>query len=261
MTQSLSTVYWESVTSPSFWISCGSSLVMFVSAEKWAMNTKTYVGTTKQRQYFAEQVVSFLHVLIAANSACLQLWFDTELTRRIWCFVSGVSCTYLLYSAVMHEILSTTRPLRDKIVLVLHHLLTCFPGIPITNPNVWYLNDEKCSDAIYFITPAFVLIEVSTVWLNLRILTKLFQKETCFFFSSICVMLTYFPLRCIWLPYLMYVAYQSKSELTMAFGDYAIHIVEFVFGFVYLMSLGYSVVMMKSGKKFFFLKGKKKCAD
>ena len=90
--------------------------------------------------------------------------------------------------------------------------------------------------------------------MNVRIFSKLWKYPKVYYWSSVAMIITYFPLRCVWLMYLIYKIFESKNDLDGCFGPPAVYLLSITFGFVVMMSFGYSVVMWNSGKKLFYLK-------
>ena len=139
-------------------------------------------------------------------------------------------------------------------VLVFHHILNFLAVIPITNVGAYYFQDTVCSDVTYFVSAGLHLVEISTVTLDIRIFFKLWNKRVGFYLSTIGLWATYFPLRCIWLGYVAYYMLRERQVIDTCFGHNALYILMSAFAFVWIMSAGYTIVMLQSGSRLFRLK-------
>ena len=255
--QTITDIYVESFKNESFLILFALFLLMNYSFDTWAQNTTKYFSflSENRRSYFAETLLSFIHAIITSMTCCAQLMFNTPWTRRIYSYSANVSCAYFVVHGFGYLSLKGT----TNRVLVLHHVLNFLAVVPITNADAFYLQDSQCSDVVYFVSAGLHAVEISTIWLDIRIFFKLWHKQKCFFASTVGLVATYFPLRCVWLGYVTYVLLQSHGIFDACFCYGAMFIVMSTFSFIWLMSAAYSLTMLQSGSKLFHIQHYKDC--
>lgn len=247
-------VYIEAFTNVSFLILFALSQMVLYIGNDWALKQLVWL-TQNRRSYFAETFLSFIHAIITSITCCLQLYFNTEFTRRIYSYSASLSCAYFVVHGFNYLNFKGT----TNIVFVIHHLLAFVLVLPITNLNSYYLQESSCSNVVYFVSAGLHLVEISTLWLDVRIFSKLWQKRRFYFVSTVGLVATYFPLRCVWLGYVTYVIVQSREAFDACFGSASLYLLLTTFGFIMLMSFVYSITMLKSGTKLFQLQHYKDC--
>ena len=252
-------IYLPALANESFLVLfCLSQIVLYLS-EHWAKNTKKFIAEAHRRSYFAETILSFIHAVVTSITCVLQLSFNNSWTRIIYSWSANVSCAYFTVHG-LNYVIKPDYP--NSMVYALHHLLGFLSVVPITNLNGYYLNDTgdtECSDTVYFVSAGLHLVEISTIWLDARIFAQLWLKRKLYFASTVLLVATYFPLRVIWLAYLMYIIGISKQQFDGCFGPYAVYVLFTTFGFILLMSFVYSITMLRAGSRFFNLKHYKDC--
>ena len=67
--------------------------------------------------------------------------------------------------------------------------------------------------------------------------------------------------RCIWVGYVVYYLFRERETFDSCFGSGALCILLSTFGFVWIMSAAYTVILLLSGSKLFRLDGYKDCWD
>ena len=65
--------------------------------------------------------------------------------------------------------------------------------------------------------------------------------------------------RCIWVGYVVYYLFRERETFDSCFGSGALCILLSTFGFVWIMSAAYTVILLLSGSKLFRLDGYKDC--
>lgn len=228
-------------------------IVLYLS-DQWAHTTKSFIASANKRAYFAETVLSFVHALVTSIIGLLQFILDNTTTRTLYSYLANLSCAYF----VVHGLNYLSFQERKDIILVFHHLLSFLVVVPITNLNGYYLTASECSNVVYFVSAGFHLVEFSTIFLDTRIFSKFWNNKKYFYMSSIGLIATYFPLRCIWVSYLMTVIWQYQAQFNTCFGPSALFILLGAFGFIVLMSLCYFIIMLQSGSRLFHLTHYKK---
>eukprot|EP01083_Nonionella_stella_P014749 41346_1 len=243
-------IYVEALTNQSFLVLFVISQITLLASNHWAQTTTSYAGTEKSRNYFSDTCISFVHALVTSIACTVQLLFNTQFTRMMYSYSAVLSCAYLIVHTIFYVPLDT----KNSIVYLLHHVLSFMAILPITNANAHYLQDSECGNVVYFVSAGLHLVEVSTLWLDARIFCALFGKARFYFVSTLGLVGTYFPLRCVWLGYVIHVIIQSKDTFETCFGEYALHILLSTFGFIWLMSFGYSITLLQDGSNLFRLK-------
>eukprot|EP01084_Bolivina_argentea_P297463 512479_1 len=243
-------IYIEALKNQSFVVLFLLWIMVLSISNDWALTTKKYIGRQTRRNYFAETFLSFIHAFITSITCMCQLYFNTKFTRKIYSYSASLSCAYFVFHGFKYLSFDSS----TNIIYILHHLFAFLSVVPITNINAYYLQDNgEYYNVIYFVSAGLHAVEISTIWLDIRIFSKLWQKKRFYFVSTLLLVITYFPLRCIWLGYLMYVIMQYSNVFNGCFGHYALTLLLSTFGFIWLMSFAYSIIMLKSGKKLFKL--------
>lgn len=248
-------IYYEAFTNAfSLILFCLFYYFLFGLSNHWAWK-QFQQFTANRRSYFAETFLSFIHAVITSFTCCLQLYFNTKFTRTLYSYSAITSCAYFVY----HGFNYLSFRVSYHYIYIFHHILGFLSIVPITNLNGYYLQDTECSNVVYFVSAGVHLVEISTMWLDIRIFTSMLQKRKSFFMSTLFLVASYIPIRCVWLGYLIGYIWQSHTAFDSCFGNASLYVLLSAVGFFWTLSLGYVISMIKSGTKFFKLAHYKDC--
>lgn len=255
-------IYIEALQNSTFLLTFNLMMIVMIAADSWAHSTTTFIAKQKRRSYWAETFLSQIHAVCVTILCCIQLYFDSEWSRKYYPYAASVSTAYFVFHGVKYVLLGMKFGKDQKMIYILHHALSLAAVLPMTNQDAFYLKDTgdvKCSDIAFFISASFHYVELSNIFMNIRIFAKLWSRPKIYLWSTIAMIIAYFPIRCVWLCYLIFKIFESKAELDGCFGSPAKYLLTATFGFVILMSAGYSVIMWNMGTKLFYLKHYKDC--
>lgn len=221
----------------------------FYQLFQWLQRSTIYNGP--KREQFVNDSVSLLHAVVVSLASILQFVVDSAATRVLYAYAAMFSCTYFSFHA-FHCLQPCS--FQDRVLMV-HHCVAFVACLPMTNYRAWYLQNE-CGQLIYFTAANLHLVEISAVFLSVRSIAKLFQNACLFLVSSISLLLTYLPSRCLWLAYSMYVTWRCKQSYLDCVGISVYYFAIAVQCCIWLISAGYSVILYSAGKKAIFLQQK-----
>ncbi|ETO24989.1 hypothetical protein RFI_12158, partial [Reticulomyxa filosa] len=176
-----------------------------------------------------------------ASNGTLQLSFGLTMFYKLAC---NLSQAYFLM-----DLLSYVRKyfhLSENRVMTIHHLCGFFsvcPGALLLYENIPYEG--------LFISCACYALEFSTIFLNARYISLFFKNTTGYFWSGVALIISYPLTRILWFAYTIYYTYNSTLEITYC-GPLK-NVALFAETFVFFMSLGYFIVLLKAGKRLFVL--------
>ena len=261
---SLTEIYTANVTNPRFLTLLFSSCLIFFCLQKIGeLLHSTIVKEHRQKKTSAPLLgtyfQSILHVLIVSISSYLMIFkFNSRINELENMTISHPQFIYIdLYriSTVVsiayfimltpYELFGLEQKKRFRIIMSIHHII-CIMG-----QSLIFLTNPLCS----YVSAIGLQCEFSTLFLNIRAFGLAMDNKYLYFIGGIGTFIFYPLTRCFAFLFVISTTYDLRYRIMEHIGlnGYLLAITGQIF--VFIMSIGYSFVLLKDPEKLMVLKG------
>eukprot|EP01084_Bolivina_argentea_P260952 440839_1 len=254
-------IYLETLRDPSFELCLLIGLVSLFLVKRWSyyMYDRLWIENNKSLPQieFAGYIMSFLHsIVLSSTSISIMLNYKESTISRahpsetllfIYKMSSTYSVAYFLTDIIDLILFYDHKNLKYKLSFIVHHILVLLSQMTVYKSNPY----------VIFISAYSMFVEVSTIFLNIRMFGKMFNNALMFKVGGIGTLITYPFTRIIFMAYNMYMIYYSKIDYFLCFECKWQLIMSCIF--VLMLSGQYYIfVMLKKPKNMYTLKTIKK---